>query len=320
MVKKKIISMMAVVLIATSTISLPGFSNVKASEKDDLSTVQKFNKKHVQSKAKIYKLTNLGLSSKDANYYAKLDDMFKFMEDNSIKINFDDSEQVITDGQVTKDVDAFREKVLSGDKAALKKAIYSSLSTEKNLKEAEKMLTKFGGTLSEYKYICSDGSELTFNSTKNLSDKKTALNIKPVGYSETYFGRGTVTTGYNSGTIGWTMTSGSSYAKIEIYDEGYVNTSSRSASMSYARGGQASAGYITIANTNGGVISRATNNNTTGKPAEANNQVVWSVSGSVGGSFYGVSFAVTRGRSWTQYVYDRQYGDGVYGCYAGLYQ
>lgn len=115
------------------------------------------------------------------------------------------------------------------------------------------------------------------------------------------------------------FTSDVSYSKVYLADTVTVDTSKTLAKMIYANGQQASYGVVTIANSNGGVISRAQNDVSLLLPAESNNQVVFQVSGSFGGSFSALSISVTAGASWTQSVFDRQYGSGGYSYYAATY-
>ena len=111
----------------------------------------------------------------------------------------------------------------------------------------------------------------------------------------------------------WSFESGVSFSKVYLYSEFELNDEGVS-TIRYARGGQASYGIINIANSTGATISRAVSQ---GKdlPAEARNEVVFTVSGSFGASFLSLSISVEPGMNWTQYIIFRLYEPEMVGDY-----
>lgn len=87
--------------------------------------------------------------------------------------------------------------------------------------------------------------------------------------------------------------------------------------MTYAEGTQSSYGVILISNSNSGEISREKSTST--KPAEANNQVVYQVSGSIGFTMNNVSVSISAGANWTNTVYFRVTKDGEWSAVAVVY-
>jgi len=119
----------------------------------------------------------------------------------------------------------------------------------------------------------------------------------------------------------WCFESELSYSKIHLYTEFLLGTDKIS-KINYARGGQSSYGVVNIANSTGATISRTYSE---GKdiPAEARNEVIFTVTGSFGASFLILSIGANPGYNWTQYIIFRLYEvekiDDKYGAHYKWY-
>lgn len=285
---KKLIS-----LVLTCMITLTFSSSAMANQT---------NVKVETTKEKINNMVSDGLSVEDATYYATLDDVVKKYEKEGTKISLDNSIPNITDEEVSKNIRSFRNRVINGDKAAIKKAltspVYARGTAEMN------NIMKQNSDQKEYIIKYPDGS--TIKVKTYLGDY---VNNK-VNPNEYVYGTYFVRTGYYTGAYAeWQFTSGVSFSTSRIICDYNVNTSANTANVTYAHGVQNSYGVVGISNSNSGVISSPTY--TSLRPAEANNSVIFNVSNSFAATFGILSVSVTTGNHWTQDVYYRVYGGGV---------
>ena len=310
---KRIISVVVVcALLFSLTISSVAFAAPATTE----------SQPDISISAQIDQIQNdYGLNKEDATYYAKLDNMLKEMKQNNEKIDLDSSDiKDLSDNDVTKDVKSFREKVLSKDKAALKKAV-KSLTYIKGTDETRKLMEKYRN-MESYEIQYPDGSSVKVSGKLQKKDDNNNLVTPSAAYSEAYM-RTTYANGNGnwSDTETWQFKSAAGIANSSIYAEfnitNYANPGT--VTMTYARGGQSYLGVVQISNSNGGTITRLHNDQSTQKPAEACNQVVFYVTGSFSAGAYGLSLSVSAGAGWTQYTYVRVYGNGVIGGYVGTY-
>lgn len=262
---------------------------------------------------KIKNLIDDGLSKEDAEYYAHVDDMVKSMEEKNIKVILDDSIPDMSDEEIAKDKKGFRKRILNGDKVALKKALKSTTARVRGISDLKKLIEKNRG---QTKYVIEypDGSKCGVNLNPGIRS-----NDKLVRPNEYCFWEYTQSTGYwYGGWAEWWYEDYTSRSKIIITVDYFVDTGVSGSIVSYAMGGQSSYGTISIANSNGGVISRQNGNYYV--PAEACNQVVFTTSGAFGCDFGPLAVSVTAGGSWTQYVYYRVFGSGILNGVADSYE
>ncbi|GEM_PF-360764 len=343
-------------------ISLTAFSQGRAVKVDEDKRIQeicqqvKFMK---ISKEKIKELVDEGLSLKDAEYYIKLDKIVTLLEQENIEVKLEKDIEDISDRDFINNKAYYRERILEGDKVALKKALKSLDNIINGSEYTNRIISTFSDKTS-YEIIYPDGTKVTYdtkvkeNEKKSLIERqeqkhlkskseKAANNIghvkdeykkndlyKPIklGYEETIMDRGTTFAYENLGSREgeWSFESGLAFSKVYLYTEFQLGED-RVSTIKYARGGQSSYGIVNIANSTGATISRA---KSLGEdlPAEARNEVIFTVSGSFGATFLILSLSVEPGMNWTQYIVFRlhepkkidEYYGAEYEWYAAEYK
>ncbi len=276
----------------------------------------------------LLKLTREGLDKEDAEFYIRLDEIVERLEQCDLEVILDNSIEDITDKDFRNNKEYYRNQILKGDKVALKKAFKSLKNIFSEEEYTEKVINTFANK-SAYEIIYPDGSKITYNTEnsqrENLNREK---NIKkPVmsnqGYEEILMEEGV---SYAYGKVEakeaeWSFESELSYSKVHLYTEFLLGTDKIS-KINYARGGQSSYGVVNIANSTGATISRTYSE---GKeiPAEARNEVIFTVTGSFGASFLILSIGANPGYNWTQYIIFRLYEvekiDDKYGAHYKWY-
>ncbi len=276
----------------------------------------------------LLKLTREGLDKEDAEFYIRLDEIVERLEQCDLEVILDNSIEDIADKDFRNNKEYYRNQILKGDKVALKKAFKSLKNIFSEEEYTEKVINTFANK-SAYEIIYPDGSKITYNTKnsqrENLNSEK---NIKkPVmsnkGYEEILMEEGV---SYAYGKVEakeaeWCFESELSYSKIHLYTEFLLGTDKIS-KINYARGGQSSYGVVNIANSTGATISRTYSE---GKdiPAEARNEVIFTVTGSFGASFLILSIGANPGYNWTQYIIFRLYEvekiDDKYGAHYKWY-
>jgi len=266
----------------------------------------------------IAELMQDGLSRKDAEYYAELDTMIRKMELSGETIQLDAVDATETRVALANQVE-FRERVLQKDPAAIKCA----LSMSSNLflgQEDMKDLTRTYQGQNEYTIIYPDGSKIQYAAGSVEAADENRLYAS--GFSTETFGSGTNTSYSNYDGWGeYVMSNPSNYSKNRVDCE--YTYSATGVTMNYVEGNQSSYGFVLISNSNGGEISREKSTSTA--PAEANNQVVFQVSGSLGVGkeirLVGVdiSVSIAAGANWTQTVYFRVTKNGNWSAVATTY-
>ncbi len=260
----------------------------------------------------LLKLTREGLDKEDAEFYIRLDEIVERLEQCDLEVILDNSIEDITDKDFRNNKEYYRNQILKGDKVVLKKAFKSLKNIFSEEEYTEKVINTFANK-SAYEIIYPDGSKITYNTKnsqrENLNGEK---NIKkPVmsnkGYEEILMEEG-VSYSYGKAETKeaeWSFESELSYSKIHLYTEFLLGTDKIS-KINYARGGQSSYGVVNIANSTGATISRTYSE---GKdiPAEARNEVIFTVTGSFGASFLILSIGANPGYNWTQYIIFRLY-------------
>lgn len=276
----------------------------------------------------LLKLTREGLCKEDAEFYIRLDEIVERLERCDLEVILDNSIEDITDKDFRNNKEYYRNQILKGDKVALKKAFKSLKNIFSGEEYTEKVINTFANK-SAYEIIYPDGSKITYNTKnsqrENLNREK---NIKkPVmsnqGYEEILMEEG-VSYAYGkteAKEAEWSFESELSYSKVHLYTEFLLGTDKIS-KINYARGGQSSYGVVNIANSTGATISRTYSE---GKeiPAEARNEVIFTVTGSFGASFLILSIGANPGYNWTQYIIFRLYEvekiDDKYGAHYKWY-
>lgn len=261
----------------------------------------------------LLKLMEEGLNREDAEFYIKLDKIIKNIEADGIDVILDDSIEDISDRDFRNNKEYYRNQILKGDKVALKKAFKSLKNIFSGEEYTEKVMNTFSDK-SAYEIIYPDGSKITYN-TKNRAKEnlnkeednhRTAL-ISKLAYEETLMEDGV---SYSYGSLAareaeWSFESELSYSKVYLYTEFFLGKDKVS-KINYVRGGQSSYGVVNIANSTGATISRESSEGRD-MPAEARNEVVFTVTGSFGASFLILSIGANPGYNWTQYIIFRLY-------------
>lgn len=259
-----------------------------------------------------------GLSRKDAEYYAALNTMIRTMEQTGEVFQLDDSVDSINPKNALANQPAFRERVLQKDPAAIKCAL--SMSSSLFGLEDIQALSNTYQDQNEYTIIYPDGSKISYRSGST-----------PVSDQNTLYASGTTTDTFGSGTNTeycpydaygeYKMESGVNYSKNRV--DCKYDFNSTGATMTYVEGNQSSYGLVLISNSNSGEISRTKSTST--QPAEANNQVVFQISGSLGVGKeiklvgINVSVSISGGANWTQTVYFRVPKNGKWTAVAVTY-
>jgi hypothetical protein len=281
----------------------------------------------------LLKITREGLGKEDAEFYIRLDEIIERLEECDLEVILDNSIEDITDKDFRNNKEYYRNQILKGDKVALKKAFKSLKNIFSGEEYTEKVINTFANK-SAYEIIYPDGSKITYNTKNSQRENLNRENNikKPVisnaGYEEILMEEGV---SYAYGKVEakeaeWSFESELSYSKIHLYTEFLLGTDKIS-KINYARGGQSSYGVVNIANSTGATISRTYSE---GKdiPAEARNEVIFTVTGSFGASFLILSIGANPGYNWTQYIIFRLYEvekiDDKYGAnykwYAAAYK
>ncbi len=276
----------------------------------------------------LLKLTREGLGKEDAEFYIRLDEIIERLEESDLEVILDNSIEDITDKEFRNNKEYYRNQILKGDKVALKKAFKSLKNIFSGEEYTEKVINTFANK-SAYEIIYPDGSKITYNTKSSQRENLNRENNikKPVisnaGYEEILMEEGV---SYAYGKVEakeaeWSFESELSYSKIHLYTEFLLGTDKIS-KINYARGGQSSYGVVNIANSTGATISRTYSE---GKdiPAEARNEVIFTVTGSFGASFLILSIGANPGYNWTQYIIFRLYEvekiDDKYGAHYKWY-
>lgn len=260
----------------------------------------------------LLKLTMEGLGKEDAEFYIRLDEIIERLEECDLEVILDNSIEDITDKDFRNNKEYYRNQILKGDKVALKKAFKALKNIFSGEEYTEKVINTFANK-SAYEIIYPDGSKITYNTKNSQRENLNRENNikKPVisnaGYEEILMEEGV---SYAYGKVEakeaeWSFESELSYSKIHLYTEFLLGTDKIS-KINYARGGQSSYGIVNIANSTGATISRTYSE---GKdiPAEARNEVIFTVTGSFGASFLILSIGANPGYNWTQYIIFRLY-------------
>lgn len=278
---------------------------------------------------KLSKLMEEGLNREDAKFYVKLGKIIKNIEGKGIEVILDDSIEDISDRDFRNNKEYYRNQILKGDKVALKKAFKSLKNIFSGEEYTEKVMNTFSNK-SAYEIIYPDGSKITYN-TKNRvkenlnkeGDNHRAPIISKLAYEETLMEDG-VSYSYDSPAsreAEWSFESGLSYSKIYLYTE-FSLGKDKVSKINYARGGQSSYGVVNIANSTGATISRNCSEDIN-IPAEARNEVVFTVTSSFSASFLILSIGANPGYNWTQYIIFRLYEvekiDDKYGAHYKWY-
>lgn len=296
----------------------------------------------------VKSLSEDGMSREDAEYYIRLNNLVKQLENHNIEVLIDEGVEDISDQDFLINKAYYREKILQGDKKALKKALKSLDSLINGSEYAERVINTFSDKAA-FQIIYPDGSKISYDTRSKESHERAAderelqrqggasarslgssidsfkkkKQYKPVklGYEESIMDEG-ITYAYD--TVGWregewSFESGLSFSKVYLYTEFQLGRDGIS-KIKYARGGQSSYGIVNIANSTGAVISRPFSQGEE-LPAEARNEVIFTVSGSFGASFLILSLSVEPGMNWTQYIIFRLYdSEKIEGEYAAKYE
>lgn len=241
-----------------------------------------------------------GLTRSEAEFYIKFDKIVKEIEKRGLAVNLEGYENSISDEEFSSNIGWYREKILEGDREAIAKG----LTTVTNVinEDLYRQISEAFYSGDYYETVFEDGSRISFVE-KNVSKIREAeVDSVGDGYNEAVMEEGIVypydREHYKEGQ--WRFQSGISYSKVYLYVEYDIDEDSGVTEITYSRGGQSSYGVVSIANSTGASIVRQCSNKSI--PAEARNEVIFTVSSSFGATFLILSMSLNAGMSWTQYI------------------
>jgi hypothetical protein len=267
----------------------------------------------------IEELVNLGVSMNDAEYYAKLDILAASLENNGIKIDFDEVESYPTEYATFNMLD-IREKALELDKRAIKTLFEQSTILARNNEELQSNLdiqSLSSDNKATIRYP--DGSSITRISevTKIKDDDSYTTDTNypgpwdsPYGGKDMYEQRNVYESGSFYQTNDVTFSGGAYWATInntfsyQIRNNGSTNVENWTAHYNNSQSASSSSGFVSVTS------DKAYHQGETAKGSyqfiQAYTEGRFVISGSVGGS---ISFAGTAlnvsiqaGDSWRQYA------------------
>lgn len=272
------------------------------------------------TEGELQELLDFGLSMEEAEYYYKLNEIVKQLEKHNIKVDLRDNIKEISDDDFANNISYYREQILLGNEAALKKALRTLNSLFEGKNYTYKLLRTFSN-IESYEVIFPDGGKVIYSVKTNNQDEKNRVrevmngendiegfNKPDKGYEEVLMNEG-ITYAYKnlaSREGQWAFQSGLSYSKVYLYTE-FILMEDKKSYITYGRGGQSSYGIVNVANSTGAFISREKNEGVK-KPAEARNEVIFTVTAAFGAAFLILSMSINSGLSWTQYIIFRLYG------------
>lgn len=266
----------------------------------------------------LRELLSYGLSWEEAEYYYKLNEIVRQLEMKKIEIDLMDNFDEISDSDFQNNLSYYREQVLSGNEATLRKALRSLNSLFEGKGYADKLLKAFSN-VTTCEVVFQDGAKVSYSVKPNSFDEKNisrevrevfinseeeieAFNKIDKGYEEALMEEG-ITYAYKnlaSREGQWAFQSDLSYSKVYLYTE-FILKEDKKSYITYARGGQSSYGIVNVANSTGAFISRDKSEGEK-NPAEARNEVVFTVTAAFGAAFLILSMSINSGISWTQYI------------------
>lgn len=320
--------MLSFVLVITMIFSIGGNAYAMGNSKDDNSkTVEELIKNVNEIKIDENKINDMikkeGFTYNDAVYYYKLDKLIKYMVDNNVELNLSRA-KLYTDSEISRDVNGFRNKILSIDVNAIATAVKNSeIYGKASRKKLESAIKSYGKNLPKKIIIKNpDGSKLEYindadtkyNSSEGLpadvklnSDKRESN--KDRGEHSAYWGYDSFDKGYGNyvGSASVKFTAPGAYTKLKIK----TTTTWKSSGVTVNSVDALTATYGLIS------VSNKLNYSSGGT---ATGDVVWVVQGSVGLTFDGVvSFSVAVGASWTELLQKIYSKNGDIKCKTTIY-
>lgn len=333
---RKIYRIFTLTIITTILINILGNAGVRAMEENDDGRLKRICEEvrdiHIEDEVK--NLVTAGMIREDAEYYYRLNNLVKRLEEEKIQVLIKDNIEDISDKEFLLNKAYYRERILQGDKRAIKKALKSLDNLINGGEYAERVINTFSDKAA-VEILYPDGAKISYVTRSKQFNKKSIKKsdfegkeseveeaLKSQWYSqggsaiykpyslayeevimEEGFAYGSEGSGWREGE--WAFESGLAFSKVYLYTEFQLGSDGVS-KINYVRGGQSSYGIINIANSTGGVISRPYSQDE-GLPAEGRNEVIFTVSGSFGASFLILSLAAEPGMNWTQYIIFRLY-------------
>jgi hypothetical protein len=305
---KKILGLICTIaLLIVSSISVYAGDNRIKADPNSTAAVNYQRSHHQSHSDKVIALQNEGLSKDDAEYYADVDDKVLELENKGIKYDLKNVTAIAKE-QIAADPAGFKRRVLELDPSAIKAGLSSPIFSEGS--EDVTKLMKDNPYQNEYTVQYPDGSYVSFKgipAKKSLN--KTTEQVIPQGYSEyvswQHYSNGDGS--YSGGSTEWKFATASSYSKTSVFNVSFTLSNNHSHLVSYQTG-QASYGVVGISNAAQNSISDGYN---ISSYAQAQDQVVFNVSGSFGATYYVLSISENTGAYWTQYADFRIYGNGL---------
>jgi len=271
----------------------------------------------VGERAVVEELVADGLSLNDAEYYAALDKYVKELEAKGEKIDFSSAEDLDDEWVRSHPVD-FRNKILTGDKAALKKAALNQafLKGNKDIKLLQENDKKKGIIRNKYTVKYPDGSSLSFSGEtvkeKDINEKVSTNTNLDGPWNESDFIKETFpgSAGNYTSTTEWRYSSGVNYSKVkDVLNWYWSDNDDYYAYYISDTGASASYGVVTVASES---LSNHINTSTTDLSGFAGyTDIRFQVSGSFSGSYLGLGISIGAGGTWHQYAVAEVFGPFV---------
>ena len=271
--------------------------------------------KEKERKEKIEVMVDSGLSEEDANFNLELEEKLKNVK-NKIEIGDHTPEISVA---MYKDKSKFKKALLLLDEAALKKALEAEVH-ERGMEDVAKLIEENPGK-PKYRIDYDDGSWIQITDTIRRLDEPSVEQAITNFYESTVIGSGAVGNGNYDRIYEVVLSATGSYAKnwlrVKYTQSGLTSNNTATANIYYIEGNQAGHGMISVSNANPNTSGSRTataifddgywQDNT--PPADAYNQVLFAVSGSI--TIFG-TITATVNTSWTQTLRAEYYGTGFW--------
>lgn len=262
----------------------------------------------------VEELLSEGLNQDDAEYYAALDKFVKELESKGQEIDFSDAED-LDDEWVRVNSKEFRNRILKGDKAAIKKAVLNQayLNGKKDIKELQERDKKSGNFRNKYTVKYPDGSSISLSGEtikeEDINGKvSTNTNIDGPWDESNWIKQTTFNNAGNYTSITeWRYLSGVNYSKVkDITRWGYNPVDDYHCWLISNDGASASYGVVQVASEDKENNIYSDSRDTSGFCGYTD--VRFLVSGAFTASYSGLGINVGVNGTWHQYAVTEIFG------------
>jgi len=264
----------------------------------------------------VTELLTDGLSQKDAEYYATLDAYVKDLESQGKEIDFSNAVD-LEDEWVRANPEEMRNRILQGDKAAIKKAVLNQafLHGNEDIRELQEKDKKNNITRNKYSVKYPDGSELTFSGStikeEDINEKvetNTNFDASAPWNDSTWISSTYPSSAGNYSTkTEWQYKTGVNYSKVNNVTNWYwSNNSNKYGYLRSMNGASASYGVVSVASEDFQNNIGTSTTDISGFCCYAD--VRFQVSSSFSAGYKGLSISVGANGSWHQYAVTEIFG------------